>query len=243
MTNGNNDVTALTAAISRVNGFAEVKAEWVKENMENVRLIDVREPHELAGPLGAIEDVENVPLLQLLSGAADLKEDAALVLICRSGRRSAMAAEMLENAGFKGVASVEGGMLAWNVDVFGKHDVHADERVANTHNLHDAIFRTNGFPEVAPEWVQSNLGRFKLIDVRQPMELSSGRVLQAENIPLNQFMQVAAGWERAQPVVVLCASGGRSARAAMALENAGFKNVASMEGGMFGWRGAGLPAV
>lgn len=238
------DQTVLRSAISTATGEPEVSAAWAAEHRDAFRLVDIREPHELVGPLGHIDGVENIPLLQLLSQASRLDCDEPLLLICRSGRRSGRLAKTLRDSGIACVASVEGGMIAWNLDVWGKGDILHDEKVANTHNLSKAIYRTNGLPEVSAQWVQKNLGRFRLIDVREPHELvAHGRVAQSENIPLGSFMETAQGLDRDAPMVVMCASGGRSGRVAIALESAGFRNVASMEGGIFGWKAYGLPSA
>ncbi|MCB9677955.1 MAG: rhodanese-like domain-containing protein [Alphaproteobacteria bacterium] len=236
------DTAALKAAIHTENGEPEVSATWVAENRGRVRLVDVREPHELTGPLGKVEGAENVPLLALLSQpVAD--PSVPLVLLCRSGRRSALAARELRGRGYATVASVEGGMLAWNSQVLDKHDIVLEEKHANATNLAAATYHTNGIPEVSAQWVHENLGRFRLVDVREPNELrNNGAVPQAVNIPLQQFMQRAAQGEleRDMPLVVMCQSGGRSGRVTNALVGAGFSNVASMEGGMFGWRARGF---
>jgi|GEM_PF-1311699 len=238
----NTDANVLKSAIFDNGGDPEVTAKWLSGHRDAVRLIDVREPHELKGPLGAIEGVENVPLLQLLGSGSSLDKAQPLVLICRSGRRSAQAATELRRQGVKTVASVEGGMLAWNLDVLGLDDIHTSERLANTENLRDAIFNTNGVPEVDCHWVAKNVGRFRLVDVREPAELAmTGKVAQAENVPLNSFMMSANRLDRDAPIVVMCASGGRSGRVVHALRSAGFKSVASLEGGMYGWRSARLP--
>lgn len=235
------DAAALNAAIHRTNGEPEVSATWVNDHLGAFRFIDVREPHELTGPLGAVEAAENIPLLQLLSSPM-LDASVPTVLLCRSGRRSTLAARELTNQGFHAVASVEGGMLAWNANVLGRNNVTAEEKQVNTHKLAEATFHTNGLPEVDAAWVQGNLGAFRFIDVREPYELAAeGAVAQAENIPLQTFLQRASTGDfvRDQPMVVMCKSGGRSGRATMALVGAGFTNVASMEGGMMGWRARG----
>lgn len=238
------NTSALDGAIVKDNGDIEVKASWAAQNKDSFRFIDVREPHELAGPLGAAEGAENIPLLQLLAKASTLDASTPVVLICRSGRRSSQAARALREAGIKSTASVEGGMIAWNVDVLGRTDVRENELDANTKNLSEAIYRTNGLPEVSAQWVQHNVGRFRLVDVREPHELTAnGRIAWAENIPLQTFMAEANAFDRTAPLVVSCASGGRSGRVVRALEAAGFKNVASMEGGIFGWKAYGLPWV
>lgn len=237
------DSTQLKNAIHETGG-GEVQARWLADHRDCCRLIDVREPHELRGPLGKIDGVENMPLLTLLAQTANFDPADPVALICRSGRRSGEAAKLLAEAGVQTVATVEGGMIAWNVDVFGNATILADETAANTANLGEAIDRSNGLPEVSAQWVAANIGRFRLIDVRVQHELDEhGKVAQAEHIPLDQFMAKAQTLDREAPVVVMCASGRRSGRVVHALESAGFHAAASLEGGLFGWRATGLAVV
>lgn len=106
------------------------------------------------------------------------------------------------------------------------------------------IVRTpTGIPEVTPAWLHEHHDDVRVIDVREPDELVSelGRLPYAENVPLAAVSERAPGWERRQPVVVLCRSGGRSGLAALELETQGFPQVASMKGGMLAWAEQGLP--
>ncbi len=225
-------------------GSGEVSASWLVQNLDVVELIDVREPHELTGPLGSVPQAENLPLLQLVGNPGRVDVNAAVVLICRSGRRSSMAAEALRQAGHPAVASVEGGMLAWSLDVLGKKGAREQEKIANTHNLAEAVFRTNGLPEVSAGWVHDNLGRFRLVDIRGPEELAEfGRVAHAEHIEMQRFVGEAEHLDHDAPLVVMCASGGRSGRVVLALGTMGFTAAASLEGGLFGWRSGGLPTL
>lgn len=93
-----------------------------------------------------------------------------------------------------------------------------------------------GVPEVTPAWVQQHLGEFRVIDVREPHELASGAIEGAENVPLAGVRGAAEAWDRQQPLVTVCRSGGRSGRAARELEGLGFVRVASMAGGMLAWK-------
>lgn len=78
-------------------------------------LIDVREPHELA--IAAIPGAVPVPLGTLPSRADEFDPDADIVLMCRSGRRSADALLFLQSRGFSHLANLKGGILAWSDDV------------------------------------------------------------------------------------------------------------------------------
>ena len=100
----------------------------------------------------------------------------------------------------------------------------------------------SGVRHVTPHWVAANCGRFRLVDVRQPEEWNDvfGHIGQAELVPLGTLGDVAKTWDRSEALVLVCRSSGRSDRAAMALEQAGFTRVASMVGGMKAWRDADL---
>jgi rhodanese-related sulfurtransferase len=237
--------TAFASAIDRANGVAEVDARWVKDHLAEIDFIDVREPHELFGPLGAAYGVRNVPLQSLLATLGQQDKARPMVLICRSGRRSGLAVDAFEKAGFTNVASVEGGTLAWNSRVLGRHDVHVIEKTKGAESIKEAQYFTNnmGVPEVSVDWVHQHVGLFRLVDVRGPGELAmpGESVLQAVNVPLDTLVKASQGWDKTEPLVMMCRSGGRSARAAQYLLSAGFTNVASMEGGMMGWAAAGLP--
>jgi rhodanese-related sulfurtransferase len=77
------------------------------------RLVDVREPYEMHGALGRVPGSELVPLATLLAVAGGWDPDEELVLICRSGQRSARAAEALAARGFRRVMNLDGGMIAY----------------------------------------------------------------------------------------------------------------------------------
>ncbi|MBZ4402230.1 rhodanese-like domain-containing protein [Myxococcus sp. MISCRS1] len=76
------------------------------------RRIDVREPDEFTGPLGHLPGAELVPLDTLERVAVTWPREAPLLLICRSGGRSARAAGLLARAGFQHLYNLAGGMLA-----------------------------------------------------------------------------------------------------------------------------------
>lgn len=77
------------------------------------RLVDVREPDELVGDLGAICGVECVPLGTVEQAARGWDRDQEVVLICRSGARSGRVAASLARLGFTRVMNLTGGMIAY----------------------------------------------------------------------------------------------------------------------------------
>jgi rhodanese-related sulfurtransferase len=86
------------------------------EGGEVVTVIDVRSPEEFIGPLGHIPASRNIPIAGLASQIGELAglEQAPLVLVCRTERRSATAARILREAGFVQATVLRGGMVQWN---------------------------------------------------------------------------------------------------------------------------------
>jgi rhodanese-related sulfurtransferase len=81
------------------------------EAADDVQLVDVRTPEEReAGRIST--DTAHVPFEQLGVRAAEFAKDRLLVFYCRSGDRSAVAAEAFEASGFA-AASLAGGIVAW----------------------------------------------------------------------------------------------------------------------------------
>jgi rhodanese-related sulfurtransferase len=81
-----------------------------------------------------------------------------------------------------------------------------------------------------------------LLDVREDDEWAAGHAPDATHIPLGQLGAYAAEIPQDQKVYVICRSGGRSARAAQALNGAGWQAV-NVAGGMQDWAAAGRPMV
>jgi rhodanese-related sulfurtransferase len=95
-------------------GFPEVSAEWVAAHRAELALVDVRQSEEYRGELGHIRGAELAPLASLHSAAGVLSCDLPIVTVCRSGGRSGKAALELLTLGQRRVASMAGGMRAWN---------------------------------------------------------------------------------------------------------------------------------
>lgn len=112
----------LTLLLSASIGIAPLHAEAVRsvdvkqaQQMKNqgALLLDVREADEYAS--GHAPGSVLIPVGQLNKRLKEIEgfQNKPVVLICRSGRRSAAAAEILQKAGFTEPSNVEGGMMAW----------------------------------------------------------------------------------------------------------------------------------
>jgi rhodanese-related sulfurtransferase len=74
------------------------------------QLVDVRVAHEWDA--GHIPGATHLPLEELAERSGELDQERAVVLYCRGGTRSSMAAEALEGAGFDAVKLSEG-IVGW----------------------------------------------------------------------------------------------------------------------------------
>ncbi len=86
-------------------------AQWVSDDSHDLRVIDVRQMQEIA--LGTVPKAEALPLHTLPLKINELSRDEKLVLVCRSGARSAQACMFLQQQGFANVYNLRGGMMSW----------------------------------------------------------------------------------------------------------------------------------
>jgi glyoxylase-like metal-dependent hydrolase (beta-lactamase superfamily II)/rhodanese-related sulfurtransferase len=101
------------AAIERTTqGVPEVTIGWVAEHKGAIRMVDVREIDEAASD-GVIDGVEVIPMGTVDEASTSWDKEEPVITICRSGRRSGRVALELEKLGFKRMASMRGGMVAW----------------------------------------------------------------------------------------------------------------------------------
>jgi uncharacterized membrane protein YdjX (TVP38/TMEM64 family)/rhodanese-related sulfurtransferase len=110
--------------LRRFKGEQRVRVRWIEvgelaprlDGARAIAVIDVRGPDEFVGPLGHIPNARNVPLAGLPRRIEELgsPNETPVVLVCRTDKRSANAAALLDAAGFRDVAVLRGGMVRWN---------------------------------------------------------------------------------------------------------------------------------
>lgn len=94
-------------------GLLEVEPEWVAEHLQQVHVLDVRQPEELDGSLGHIASSQLIPLSELKARAAEVPRDKPVVAVCHAGMRSGQATVILRGAGLDRCANLRGGMMLW----------------------------------------------------------------------------------------------------------------------------------
>ncbi len=82
-----------------------------------VLILDVRTPAEYTGELGHIDHALLIPVQELERriGELDAYKGKTILTVCRTGRRSGTATDLLTKKGFK-AKNVAGGMVKWNED-------------------------------------------------------------------------------------------------------------------------------
>lgn len=87
--------------------------DYVSRLGRSARLIDVRTPEELVGPLGYIPGSDWVPANDAITAISALGKDEPVLLVSRGGERAGHLAASLEERGFRYVSSLMGGIVAW----------------------------------------------------------------------------------------------------------------------------------
>jgi len=96
-------------------------AQWVTDDGHRLRVIDVRQMQEIAS--GTVPKAEALPLHTLPLKVHELDRDEKLVVVCRSGARSAQACMFLQQQGFANVYNLRGGMMNWMQSGFPAHQL------------------------------------------------------------------------------------------------------------------------
>jgi hydroxyacylglutathione hydrolase len=92
-------------------------AGWLREDGDRKTLLDVREPGERGSGSDAkiIPGSISIPLPQLEKRLGELDRERTVVVHCKGGYRSSVAASLLERAGFRSVVNLMGGYDAWSL--------------------------------------------------------------------------------------------------------------------------------
>jgi sulfur dioxygenase len=94
-------------------GVPEISPEWLAAHLAEVEVVDVRARNEFEGELGHVKGSKVVPLDELRSRIDEISSSRPVVFVCQTGKRSAMAAQILRKAGRSRVANLAGGMVRW----------------------------------------------------------------------------------------------------------------------------------
>ncbi|MFN0175128.1 MAG: rhodanese-like domain-containing protein [Saprospiraceae bacterium] len=102
----------------------------------------------------------------------------------------------------------------------------------------------NSQNKLSPDAFEAMLNKdssVQLIDVRTPGEFQAGYISRAQNLNIQDadFAKKISQLDKNRPVLVYCAVGGRSAKAANQFSTLGFTQVYDLKGGITAWKSAG----
>lgn len=91
-------------------GVQEIYKIFNEKNPNNI-FIDVREPDEWQE--GVIPNALKISLGEVKNNINKFDKNKNYIMVCRSGKRSEKASQIMENEGFANITNFNGGMLEW----------------------------------------------------------------------------------------------------------------------------------
>lgn len=96
---------------SSINEIEAVQLAEMLAQDTDIQVVDIRQPAEIAS--GTVPGAEFMPMHTIPLRLQEIKQDKTVVLVCRSGARSAQACMFLAQNGYENVYNLRGGMMGW----------------------------------------------------------------------------------------------------------------------------------
>lgn len=107
---------AWAPVITTYSGVFEISPQWVARHRDEVHILDVRTVAETEEETARIEGAQMIPIDELRDRIGEIPEAKPVMTICRSGKRSVLAFNILRESGRDKVANVSGGFLLWHAE-------------------------------------------------------------------------------------------------------------------------------
>lgn len=99
--------------ITTYSGIHKIAPSWVAQHLDELTVVDVRTISEHQEEQVAIPGALHIPIGEFRARISELPADRPVMAVCRSGRRSALACQVMKDAGIKRCANIDGGMMQW----------------------------------------------------------------------------------------------------------------------------------
>lgn len=118
-----------------------------------------------------------------------------------------------------------------------------DDQIPKAPDWAPVISTYSGVLEISPQWVAAHADDVYVLDVRTRHETAEegARIAGAKLIPIDELRQRLDEVPKDKPVMTICRSGRRSVLAFTILREAGWTQVANINGGLLRWQAEGLP--
>lgn len=102
--------------VTTYSGNLEISPQWVAAHRDEVCILDVRTRYETDEETARIRNALMIPIDELRDRLDEVPKDKPVMTICRSGKRSVLAFDILRQAGWQQVANIKGGLLRWHAE-------------------------------------------------------------------------------------------------------------------------------
>jgi glyoxylase-like metal-dependent hydrolase (beta-lactamase superfamily II)/rhodanese-related sulfurtransferase len=99
--------------VTTFSGVLEISPQWVASHMNDVHILDVRTTVETEEESTRIDGAQMIPINELRERISEIPQNRPIMTICRSGKRSVLAFNILREAGRQKIANINGGLLRW----------------------------------------------------------------------------------------------------------------------------------
>jgi adenylyltransferase/sulfurtransferase len=126
------------------------------------------------------------------------------------------------------------------------HDLIDYEQFCGLPQAEEETAKEMQVPTIEARELKAKLDRkepFVLVDVREPYEYEICHIPGSRLIPLGELPARLSELDSADDIILQCKSGARSARALHILQEAGFKKLSNLEGGITAWAEQVDPSV
>ena len=192
--------------------YEDITPEEVKQKADagdDMFILDVRELGEYAQ--GYVPKAYLTPRGEIEQRLDEIPRDIFLVVVCRSGGRSAMASQQLEDLGYTNIHNMLGGTLAW-IDMPSYLYIKGQDL-----------------------WDQLTNPDFFVLDVRKADEYALEHMEVAVSIPSDQLDDRRDEIPQDKTIIVIGKDDSQGAESAEKLIQFGYPKVISLEGGMADW--------
>jgi len=107
---------AWAPVVTTYSGNLEISPQWVAAHRDDIHILDVRTKHETEEEKARIRNAQMIPIDELRDRLDEVPRDKPVMTICRSGKRSALAFDILRKAGWQQIANIQGGLLRWHAE-------------------------------------------------------------------------------------------------------------------------------
>jgi len=192
--------------------YEDISALEVKQRLdaeENIFIMDVRQPDEYAQ--GYVPKACLIPLGEIDQRLDQIPQDRPVIVVCRSGGRSATASQKLDDHGFDNIYNMLGGTLGWK-------------------NMPSYLYIKG-----QDLWDQIANPDFFVLDVRKADEYAVEHIEVAISIPFDHLNERRDEIPQDKAIIVIGKDDSEGVQAAELLIGLGYSDVKNLAGGIRDW--------